>query len=166
MFFVPLWGPQVALRGLAPVAVEKKETNRPAKFGISDVMILMAFIALANALAANIKSDSVSFNLLFISANALAILVWFRCLRFMKVRNINDPKKRAIMQIFVYPGSVLSVAYVLISTLMLGSFFLNPRNSRGSEAQSYLIVVAIMFFVSLTFVLAIRTIYARFVVNA
>lgn len=167
LFFVPLWGPQVALRGLASGLEPNKTTKPSSKFGIADVMILMAFIALANVLATTVNSDStsVSFTFLAISANALAILVWFRCLEFMKARNIEDARKRAIVQIVVFPGAVLSVAYALISTLMLGSTFLNAPQLKNPDSQTALVVIVCMLGVSIACIFAVRTIYVRFVLG-
>ena len=118
LFFVPLWGPQLALRRIAGNAA-----SETGSFSIADGMILVAMLAVAASLASLLR-DGIpreSFLLFVFMAMLLASMLWFKCLKFMSLNGVKGNWQRIAVQIFVYPSSVLSVSYSLILAMLLFS---------------------------------------------
>lgn len=120
LFFVPLWGPLLTLRGIAGNA-----PIEPGSYSIANGMVLVAMLAVVKSSPASLIRDEVTVAsilpvLLF---PLLASLLWFKCLKFMSQNGVQGHWQRIVMQIFVYPGSLLSILYVVSLSMTLCPIF-------------------------------------------
>jgi len=68
------------------------------------------------------------------------------------------------MQLFVYPSSVLAVAYLTMTTLMLIGLLADPVQRARSSNWAYMITVAILFATSIAWILVTRRVYHGIIV--
>ena len=148
LFFVPLWGPQLTLRRIAGNAAI--ETG---SYSIADGMILVAMLAVAISLASLIRDEVPAATFLFVllMAMLLASLLWFKCMKFMSQNGVKGHWQRIVMQIFVYPSSVLSISYAVILSMILFSGF---ADSFGRDVP-----IAYLYVISGALVLSIGWLY-------
>jgi len=158
--FVPLWGPQAVLQGLDT----KGRKWRPVSYTIADGMILVAILAIAASLVSNIRQRATEGQFSFIlgMANLFGALMWFKCLKFMATHGIAGSWQRTVMQLFVYPSSVLTVGYLGSSTLMLSSNLISAANHPSSETSPYLLIpMAVTFAVAIGWICLTRSVYRK-----
>lgn len=158
LFFVPLWGPQVTLKG-----IKGQGSSRPVSYTLADGMILTAMMAIATSLASSIRSEMPEDWFLFFVfiANFLTFLLWFKCQKFMSTNGIWCSRQRALMQLFVYPSSVLAIAYLSISLLMFFSGVIEAIE--GYASIIYLIAVSSTIAISVFWIRITRTVYRKIV---
>ena len=115
LFFVPLWGPQVTLSRIAG-----NTATEARSYTIADGMILVTMLAIATSLASLMRDElpMASFLFVVLMTTLLALLLWYKCLKFMAQNGVKGNWQRIVMQVFVYPSSVLSIAYAVILAMM------------------------------------------------
>ena len=131
IFAMPLWASRVTLRGL----VAKSRTASSTSFTLADGMILVALISLATTLGANVPIGKSENWILIASANLLAILMWYRCIGFMDQNKIHDNSSRVVMQLLIYPCSIVAPACLFVCGLYSGvggTSILHPDDNEPS----------------------------------
>jgi hypothetical protein len=156
LFFVPLWGPQLALKGLT--AANPGQVLKPIdqRFSTLDVLVLMTYFAVAFTLVSINQEQSKWVALAGGCGTLLAILLWVKCNAFMNSRGVRNRVSRIIVQLVVFPGSVLSVAYLAISSLMLLSGLFDSHLNNKSDYVAMMIVIAAMLACSLLIIWLMR----------
>ena len=157
LFFVPIWGPRVAFFGLC---AKLPLSNNRLRFTISDMLVLVAYLAIANSLTSIPLPNSTVANhtALAVCSNLLALLVWIKCIRFMQSCGIQNIRSRLLVQLFVYPCSVLSVSYIAISTVTLIFWFVGFPTA-GSGSTEHFLIVGSTLIASTAWLFAVRCVF-------
>jgi hypothetical protein len=118
--FAPLWAPQVVFRRLVPNHPRPGE-SAVSRFSVSDGFVLFAFLALSNGLVRLVRNEMTPRSLIGLAvwANLLVVLIWIQCQRFMWTHRILQQRSRMLMQIVLYPLSVVAAAEMFVSMLIL-----------------------------------------------
>lgn len=159
-FFVPLWGPQVTLCRIAGSAA-----TETGSYTLADGMILVAMLAVAMSLASLIRDEvpMSTFLFLVLMAMLLASLLWYKCLKFMAQNGVKGHWQRIAMQIFVYPSSVLSIAYTVI--LIMLSFSGYAESFQRPVPAAYLFVTLGALLLSFGWIFLTRFTYRKILLS-
>ena len=117
LLFMPLWAPRVSFWGLTPQATETNQNRN--RFYLSDSLVLVSLISIVTASGANSRVGGENNWILIVSLNLLVICMWYRCNQLMDRSKITDNFSRMVMQLFVYPSSVVIVSFISVCTLSL-----------------------------------------------
>jgi hypothetical protein len=168
--FAPLWAPPVVFRSLLPHQPHLGE-SAVSRFSVSDGFVLFAFLALGNGLVRLVRNDMTQGALigLAVCTNALVVLVWIQCQRFMWTHRILQQRSRMLMQIVLYPLSVVVAAEMLVSILMLLSMLEVFHSGLVSGITRYFqepvtIACFVVLGLSVLAVLLVRYLFRRFIV--
>ena len=157
LFFVPLWGPEVTLKGF--LHRRSKGAGEVSQYSIVDFLVLFSMLSIASAFSTAQKSEIASSLVLLCGSNLLAALMWYKCIRLMSNNGISHNFYRIITQLIVHPSSILSISYLIISVLMLISAILGTT---GGETPPDMFIFAVlgMLLASICWIFLTRRIYS------
>ena len=157
LFFVPLWGPQLALRGLLPPVSDRAPAS---SYSLLDLLVLTTLLAIAFSLTRLIQQGTSTNWTLLGAASLFTALMWYKCIGFMSVNRITGRLARIITQFAIYPSAILSISYLVISASMLASGIIDAlASSSRSPPDLYLIVLAGVFLASVAWIYLTRRLY-------
>lgn len=161
VFFVPLWGPQVALLGLTNTR-NRVSPTAGATYTLMDAMVLTAMFAMATSLTTLIR-DELDITFFYIAlgcTNTLAALMWLKCNKFMTANQITSVWKRVVVQLFVYPSAIIAIGYLAMATLMLLSGLLETAENRDQRYTIYMSALGIIMAIAIAWISLVRFVFA------
>jgi uncharacterized integral membrane protein len=124
VLFTPLWAPQLIFARTC--WVRPKGGIVPAGVQLSDIMILIAQLAVGNATVSLLRqqyeySPSV-YAMLAIAVNGFVILMFAKCNRFMRERDIQARYARVLVQALFYPAAIFGIGLLVELAFILSLF--------------------------------------------
>lgn len=167
VFLVPLWGPQLVLRRKATAAVDAHSsplTARVATIGVADGLVLMSFMACANAIVGYLR-DEIPFAALVLQGiciNLLVFLVWYQCQKLMRHYGFLNPRARVMIQVVMYPLCLVASGQVIVAAITLITSAVAQTRVRSSGDVFAQTASAACLLVVFTLVLVgLRVVFAR-----
>ena len=171
IFLVPLWGPQLVLRRKSlskSVTRSSPLTAKVPTIGVADGLILMSFMACANAIVGFLR-DEIPFAALVLQGiciNLLVFLVWYQCQKLMRHYEVLNPRSRVIIQLVMYPLSLVAFGQVIVSSLTFVSSIVayTRMNSSGEFLEQTVASGALLALFTLLLI-SLRIVFTRISVN-
>lgn len=119
MLFTPLWAPHAIFVGLLPQQ-RPAPRSTASSFSLVDFAVLLVFISAANSttiLLQNRYSPEFWKAYMTGATNLLALLIWIQTLRFMRRHSISQVRRRLLLQLLLYPASILVVGQLAAAGL-------------------------------------------------
>jgi hypothetical protein len=171
-FFTPLWAPQVVFRKLIPKQPTPDESTIPAFF-ISDGFVVIGFLAIGNASITQLRRELPQHYLIgfAVVVNVLIVSIWLKCLRWMRTYRLVRQGPRMLVQVLLYPASVVTAGETLMSVVLLLSgleaFKVGLVEGMNRYIGNPLMSAAFVILAgSIVAILSLRYLFKRFIVNS